>query len=92
MKISLAFIEKLIFISIIQNTQMKKKTLISSPTAENLRAAIQEFFFVRNDSVKLEAGGSVTRINENTGNREVYLGKKWEEKRGRFHFYSEITQ
>jgi len=70
---------------------MKKKTLISSPTAENLRAAIQEFFFVRDDSVQLEAGGSVTRVNENTGNREVYLGKKWEEKRGRFHFYSEIA-
>jgi len=70
---------------------MKKKTLISSPTAENLRAAIQEFFFVRNGSIKLETGGSVTRINENTGNREVYPGKKWEEKRGRFHFYSEIA-
>ena len=91
MKIFLAFIEKLIFISIIQNTQMKKKTLISSPTAENLRTAIQEFFFVRNDSVKLEAGGSVTRINENTGNREVYLNKKWMEKRGRFSFYKEIA-
>ena len=91
MKIFLAFIEKLIFISIIQNTQMKKKTLISSTTAENLRTAIQEFFFVRNDSVKLEAGGSVTRINENTGNREVYLGKKWVEKRGRFSFYKEIA-
>lgn len=71
---------------------MKKKTLISSPTAENLRATIQEFFFVRNDSVKLEVGGDVTRVNENTGNREAYPGRKWEEKRGRFHFYSEIAQ
>ena len=70
---------------------MKKKTLISSPTAENLRTAIQEFFFVRNNSVKLEIDGSVTRINENTGNREAYLGKKWDGKRGRFHFYSEIA-
>ena len=91
MKIFLAFIEKLIFIFIIQSAQMKKKTLISSPTAENLRAAIQEFFFVRNDSVKLEIDGSVTRINENTRNREAYPGKKWEEKRGRFYFYSEIA-
>lgn len=71
---------------------MKKKILISPPTAETLRAAIQKLFFVRNDSVKLEVGGSVTRVNENTRNREVYPGKKWEEKRGRFHFYSEITQ
>ncbi len=84
--------EKPVFISIIQPAQMKKKTLISSPTAENLRAAIQKFFFVKNNSVKLEADGSVTRINENTGNREAYPGKKWEEKRGRFYFYSEITQ
>lgn len=91
MKIFFAFIEKLVFIFVIKPAQMKKKTLISSPTAENLRTAIQEFFFVRNDSVKLEAGGSVTRINENTGNREVYLNKKWMEKRGRFSFYKEIA-
>ena len=70
---------------------MKKNVIISSPTAENLRLAIQEFFFVRNDSVRLESNGSVTRINENTGNREVYLGKKWVEKRGRFSFYKEIA-
>jgi len=70
---------------------MKKNVIISSPTAENLRLAIQEFFFVRNDSVRLESNGSVTRINENTGNREVYINKKWMEKRGRFSFYKEIA-
>lgn len=70
---------------------MKKNVIISSPTAENLRLAIQEFFFVRNDSVRLESNGSVTRINENTGNREAYLNKKWMEKRGRFSFYKEIA-